>query len=130
MALRATTSNAASGRIIRTVFQVLVATVIAVPSLISLLGLSATQSSEVTGVVGLVVIVVTSLHNGLEAAGILPAMFKTVDLPALTSSEASAASKLSGVIVANATKFDAAGAIVEPVIKAIQSKISTSQVLP
>ena len=118
MALRSTTSSAASGRIIRTVFQVLVAAVVAVPSLISLLGLSATQSSEVTGVVGLAVIVVTSLHNGLEAAGILPAMFKNVDLPVLTSSEASAASKLSEVIVANAAKFDAVGAIVAPVIKA------------
>ena len=118
MALRSTTSSAASGRIIRTVFQTLVAAVAAVPTLVHVLGLSATTSAEVTGVVGLAVIVVTSLHNGLESAGILPAMFKSVDLPVLTSSEASAASKLSGVIVADAAKFDAVGAIVEPVIKA------------
>ena len=118
MALRSTTSSAASGRIIRTVFQTLVAAVAAVPTLVQVLGLSATTSAEVTGVVGLAVIVVTSLHNGLESAGILPAMFKNVDLPVLTPSEASAASKLSPVIVADAAKFDAAGAIVAPVIKA------------
>ena len=118
MALRTTTSSAASGRIIRTVFQTLVAAVAAVPTLVQVLGLSATTSAEVTGVVGLAVIVVTSLHNGLVSAGILPAMFKNVDLPVLTSSEASGASKLSGVIVADAAKFDAVGAIVAPVIKA------------
>ena len=116
MALRTTTPNAASGRIIRTVFQVLVASVAAVPALVQTLGLSATTSAEVTGVIGLLVVLVTSLHNGLETAGVLPVMFKSIDLPTLTPALATAAENLSPTIVADANKLAAVGAIVAPVI--------------
>ena len=121
MTLRTTTPNAASGRIIRTVFQVLVASVAAVPALVKVIGLSASTSAEVTGVIGLLVILITSLHNGLETAGILPAMFKSVELPILTPTLATAAEKLSPTLVADANKITDAGSVVAPIVASIVS---------
>lgn len=125
MTIKTTTPNAASGRIIRTVFQVLAAGSAAVPMLVKILGISAATSAEVTGIVGLLIIVITSLHNGLETAGILPAMFKSVELPVLTPTLSAAANTLSPTIVKDANAFANAGAVVAPVIQAAVAPATT-----
>ncbi len=129
MALKTATSTSASGRIIRTVFQVLVAVAASAPLMVGTLHLSAAQSTEVSGVVGLVVIIITSVHNGLEQAGILPAMFKGVDMPVATATEVAAAQKIAPQVVQAASEATALGQEAAPIVAAAQGK-STSKTPP
>jgi hypothetical protein len=110
-------------RVLRTIFQVLVAAVPTIPILVNTLGLSAQTAAEVTGIGGLVVVIVFGLHNTLESAGILPSMLKDLPLPTLTPQLASTAQAIAPSIVADVAKAQAAAPVVAPVIAVAQSGV-------
>lgn len=128
--LKAQTQTGSTERVLRTMFQVLVAAVPAVPVLTTTLGLSTHLSAEVVGITGILVIVITAIHNGLETAGLLPAMLKTVPMPVLSPTLEAAAQALAPVVVADAQKAQAAGSVIAPVIAAAEASTSRAQVSP
>lgn len=124
--LKSQTQTGSTERVLRTMFQVLVAAVPAVPVLTTTLGLSTHLSAEVVGITGVLVIVITAIHNGLETAGLLPAMLKTVPMPPVTPALEAAAQAYAPAIVADAQKVQAAGSVIAPVVAAAEAP-STSR---
>ena len=128
MALKAATKTGSTERVIRTLFQVLVSAIPAVPVLVQTLGLSAQQSIEVVGISGLAVIVIAAIHNGLEAAGLLPAMLKDLPWQAITATvqQTADAQAIAPAVVADAAKAVTVASEVAPVVSAVESAVSQS----
>ena len=126
MALKTQTKTGSTERVLRTTFQTLAAAIPAVPLLTSILGLNTHLATEVVGITGLLVILVTTLHNGLETAGLLPAMLKTLPMPIETPQLQAAAQAVAPTVVADAAKVIAAAPIIAPVVAAAESAPSTS----
>jgi hypothetical protein len=119
MALKTATKTGSAERVIRTVFQTLVAAVPTIPVLTATLHLSTRVSAEVVGFTGVFVIIISALHNGLETAGLLPAMLKTVPLPAVTPQLQAAAQVVAPSIVTDTQRAQSVAAEVAPVVSAV-----------
>ncbi|MHB8188920.1 MAG: hypothetical protein ACYDHP_00540 [Ferrimicrobium sp.] len=125
MALKTQTKTGSAERVIRTAVQVLVALVATAPLITSTLGLTPAETAKVLGIMGAAVIVVAALHNGLEAAGILPAMLRGMPVPTPTPAQISAASVVAPVLVEDSTKAQAIATEVAPVIAAVRGSQSS-----
>lgn len=121
MAIKTQTKTGSTERVIRTVFQTLLAAVPAIPVLTAALGLNARLSAEVVGITGLLVIIFSSIHNGLETAGLLPAMFKNVPLPTVTPQLQKAAVALAPTIVADTQRAQVVASDVAPIVSEIKT---------
>lgn len=72
-------------RVLRTVYMVLAAVLVAIPAATAAFGFSAATSAKLIGFAGGTTVVVTAVWNALEAAGMIPVAHATADPAAVAA---------------------------------------------
>lgn len=127
MAVKTSTKTGSAERIIRTFFQVLVACVAVAPAIVSELGLTAAETAKVLGFIGVAVVLIAALHNGLETAGVLPAMLRSQQWPSdPTTAQIAAATSVAPTVVADAAIAQNVASSLAPVVSAVENSANVA----
>lgn len=121
MAIKTQTKTGSTERVIRTIFQVLLACIPAAPAIVYELHLSLAQTAQALGYIGLFVVIISTVHNGLEAAGLLPAMLRSQQWPSdPTTTQIAQATAVAPKLVADAAIAQSVAGSLAPVVSAVE----------
>lgn len=129
MAVKTQTATGSTERVLRTFFQVLVASIAVAPAIVWQLGLSAAETAKVLGWIGVSVVVIAAIHNGLETAGVLPAMLRSQQWPTdPTATQVAAATAVAPKLVADAQIAQNVAGSLAPVVSAVENSANVAPV--